>query len=285
MALPEGLGAANVGFKTLFQKTFNETKDPSEEIAMRVDSSDLGESYEWLGDFPGMKEWVGDRTLEEFAKFDYSIKNKSFEGTVKVPFKDIKYDKLGKYKPAIAQMAQNCKKFGYELGVQTLVTGHLNNCYDGKKFFAADHAVGANTYSNLGNLALTEANLLAAYAFMMGIKNPSDEPIGVLPTTLMVGPQQFATAIDLVETQKANGNKTYKLVKVIVEPRITGLEWYLLDTSKIVKPIILQVAEEGNFTEDDSQKFMKDTMLYGADAFLNAGYGLWQLAYKSQGGI
>lgn len=232
-----------------------------------------------------MREWVGDRELKEFAKFDYSIKNRKFEGTVKVPFKDIKYDKIGKYKPAIAQLAENCKKFGYTLAVQALTTGHLNDCYDGKKFFATNHTVGTDTYSNLGNLALTEANLLAAYAFMMSIKNSSGEPMGVLPTTLVVGPQQFATAIDLVETQKANGNKTYKLVKVVVEPRITGLEWYLLDTSKIVKPIILQVAEEGNFTEDDSQKFMKDTMLYGADAFLNAGYGLWQLAYKSQGGV
>lgn len=62
--------------------------------------------------------------------------------------------------------------------------------------------------------------------------------------------------------------------------------WYLLDTTRVMKPVILQKRKNYNFVsmdkETDENVFMRKEYIYGVDARLNAGYGLWQLAYASK---
>jgi len=62
--------------------------------------------------------------------------------------------------------------------------------------------------------------------------------------------------------------------------------WFLLDTSRAIKPLIWQVREEYEFQSlmapNDPHVFMKDEYLYGVRARVNAGFGLWQLAYGSK---
>ncbi|WP_312466997.1 Mu-like prophage major head subunit gpT family protein [Stutzerimonas nitrititolerans] len=66
----------------------------------------------------------------------------------------------------------------------------------------------------------------------------------------------------------------------------TGTAWYLLDTTRVMKPVILQKRKNYNFVsmdkETDENVFMRKEYIYGVDARLNAGYGLWQLAYASK---
>lgn len=66
----------------------------------------------------------------------------------------------------------------------------------------------------------------------------------------------------------------------------TGTAWYLLDTTRILKPMILQKRKNYNFVsmdkETDDNVFMRKEYVYGVDGRLNAGYGLWQLAYSSK---
>ncbi|TBU75202.1 Mu-like prophage major head subunit gpT family protein [Phytopseudomonas daroniae] len=65
-----------------------------------------------------------------------------------------------------------------------------------------------------------------------------------------------------------------------------GAPWYLLDTTRVLKPLILQKRKPYNFVtldkETDENVFMRKEFIYGVDARLNAGYGLWQLAYASR---
>lgn len=65
-----------------------------------------------------------------------------------------------------------------------------------------------------------------------------------------------------------------------------GTAWYLLDTSRAVKPLVFQMRREPQFTyfdnPNDEHVFMNKTFLYGSDYRANAGYGLWQLAYTSK---
>lgn len=65
-----------------------------------------------------------------------------------------------------------------------------------------------------------------------------------------------------------------------------GAPWFLLDTSRMIKPLILQKRKSYNFVQMDGEKdenvFMRKEYLYGVDARLNVGYGLWQLAYGSK---
>ena len=66
----------------------------------------------------------------------------------------------------------------------------------------------------------------------------------------------------------------------------SGVAWYLLDTSKVVKPIIYQVRKDYSFVamdkETDDNVFSAKEFIYGVDARSNVGFGLWQLAYASK---
>lgn len=65
-----------------------------------------------------------------------------------------------------------------------------------------------------------------------------------------------------------------------------GAEWFLLDVSRPVKPIIFQKRKPYNFVakdkETDDNVFDRREYVYGVDARVNAGYALWQLAYGSK---
>lgn len=75
---------------------------------------------------------------------------------------------------------------------------------------------------------------------------------------------------------------------VLVSNVQTGTDpaWYLLDTSRAIKPIIWQVRErydfQSIFASNDPHVFMKDEYLYGVRARVNSGFGLWQLAFGSK---
>lgn len=66
----------------------------------------------------------------------------------------------------------------------------------------------------------------------------------------------------------------------------SGTAWFLFDTSRVMKPLILQKRKDYNFvpkhSETDENVFMRREYIYGTDARLNVGYGLWQLAYASK---
>lgn len=61
--------------------------------------------------------------------------------------------------------------------------------------------------------------------------------------------------------------------------------WILFDTSKVIKPFIFQTRRDYGFIRkdrpEDDNAFMRNEFIYGVDARVSAGYGLWQLAYGS----
>ncbi len=65
-----------------------------------------------------------------------------------------------------------------------------------------------------------------------------------------------------------------------------GPAWFLLDTSRAVKPLIWQRRSDYEFQQitdsGDHRVFMHDEFVYGVRARANAGYGLWQLAWGSK---
>lgn len=65
----------------------------------------------------------------------------------------------------------------------------------------------------------------------------------------------------------------------------TGPTWYLLDCSQVLKPMVYQERTPFQFNSltdpDDPHVFFKDEFVYGVRGRSNAGFGLWQLAYRS----
>jgi phage major head subunit gpT-like protein len=65
-----------------------------------------------------------------------------------------------------------------------------------------------------------------------------------------------------------------------------GTPWYLLDTTRMVKPLMFQKRRDYTFVAMDNAQdeavFMQKKFRYGVDARVNAGFALWQLAYGSK---
>lgn len=66
----------------------------------------------------------------------------------------------------------------------------------------------------------------------------------------------------------------------------SGTAWFLMDTSKVIKPIIYQKRRDYAFIAKtdlkDDNVFKQNEFVWGADGRSNAGYGLWQLAHASK---
>lgn len=66
-----------------------------------------------------------------------------------------------------------------------------------------------------------------------------------------------------------------------------GTPWFLLDTSRAVKPLIFQMRDDYEMqsltnANTDERVFLNDSFLYGIRARVNAGLGFWQMAYGSR---
>lgn len=65
-----------------------------------------------------------------------------------------------------------------------------------------------------------------------------------------------------------------------------GTAWYLMDTTRPIKPLIFQKRREYNLVRfdrnTDERVFMRNEYLYGVDARVNVGFGFWQMAYGSK---
>jgi len=65
-----------------------------------------------------------------------------------------------------------------------------------------------------------------------------------------------------------------------------GPAWYLVDDSRVMKPIVYQNRKDFKLVamdnETDSNVWSKGQFQWGVDGRLNAGFGLWQLAYMSK---
>lgn len=76
------LHGLTVGYSTAFNKSFDTTQSNYQKVATVVPSTTGEQDYKWLGQMPGMREWIGEREVQALAAYDYLIKNKKFEMTL-----------------------------------------------------------------------------------------------------------------------------------------------------------------------------------------------------------
>ncbi|WP_425072582.1 Mu-like prophage major head subunit gpT family protein [Sagittula sp. S175] len=66
----------------------------------------------------------------------------------------------------------------------------------------------------------------------------------------------------------------------------SGAPWFLMDTSRALKPLILQKRKDFQFVAKDKltddNVFDNDEFVYGTDARMNAGFGFWQQCWGSK---
>lgn len=291
MITPQNLRGIYVGFNTIFNKALGDYKPLYPEIATVTPSTTDTETYAWLGDIPGMREWIGEREIQNLTASEYTIKNKSYEATIGIDRDVIEDDRIRLWSSNISALAQNAAKNPDKLIFQLLADGFTAKCFDGKPFFSDAHKTGGRTVSNMSHAKLSLDAYIAARASMMSLTNSKGEPLALVPDKLVVPPALEKEARDILVADFINGTKNTMqgTAKPLVAPQLAGHDsaWFLLCTTQPVKPLIYQERKKPKFVsktnETDDNVFMSKQFLYGVDARGNAGYGFWQMAYGSDG--
>ena len=128
-------------FTTVFNNAFAGYTPTWNRVAMEVPSSTRTNDYRWLGKLKGMREWVGDRVLNNLEESGYQIRNKHFENTVEVDADDFADDQIGIYTPMIADLGQTAAEHPDTLVFSLLRTADSTLCYDGQYMADTDHPV------------------------------------------------------------------------------------------------------------------------------------------------
>lgn len=285
------LRAIYQGFNTIYNKAFAEAEPQYQKIATVVPSTTGEETYAWLGDIPGMREWIGDREIQNLTASDYTVKNKSFELTVGLPREAVEDDKIGLYNPSVQMLGQSAAMHPDELVFGLLKRGTTEKCYDGQAFFSDSHKIGKKTVSNKGKKKLGAESYAAARSSMMSITNSKGRPLRLIPDLLVVPPSLESTARKIIKADEIEGttNTMKDTAEILVLPDLADQEtqWYLLCTRRPVKPLIYQQRKPAKFVaktnETDDNVFFSKQFLYGVDSRGNAGFGFWQMAYYSEG--
>lgn len=285
------LHGLSVGYSTAFNRSFGETQSSYQKVATVVPSSTGEQDYKWLGQIPGMREWIGEREIQSLAAYEYIIKNKKFEMTLGVPREDIEDDQYGVYTPYFSHMGEAAARHPDKLVFGAMMDGFEKNCYDGRPFFSKEHKVGKETYSNCSDARLTRESYMEARTAIMSIRGDKGESLQLVPDLLVVSPALEEPARLILEADQINGttNVLKGTAKLHVETLLSKNPhyWFLLCTTRFLKPFIYQVREKIRFVsktrDTDDNVFMLDQYIYGASGRCNAGYGFWQMAYGSTG--
>ncbi|WP_322862323.1 Mu-like prophage major head subunit gpT family protein [Aeromonas allosaccharophila] len=229
MITPALLQSLFTGFKKNFEDAKSEAPAQYTKIATVIKSTTKSNTYGWLGKFPNLRKWVGDRVIESMKAHSYQIVNEDFEATVGVDRNDIEDDELGIYAPMFAEMGRSAGIHPDELCFGLLGAGFTTPCYDGQYFFDTDHPV----------------------------------------------------------YPKADGTGTPVLTaNVVVDAGYSGEPWFLLDTSRALKPVIFQDRKSPQLIAmtkiDDEAVFTRKEFRYGVDCRDAAGFGFWQLAFANK---
>ena len=74
------------GVQDVFMQAYGEYGKGTEytKIATVIDSNKDAESYAWLSDSPGMREFIGEREIKQVAEENFSLANKTWESTIGV---------------------------------------------------------------------------------------------------------------------------------------------------------------------------------------------------------
>lgn len=144
----------NTAYRANFQRALGGVAPMWSRFATEVPSSTSKNVYAWLGQFPKLREWIGDRVIQSLRADGYEISNKPFESTVSVPRPAIEDDQWNVYGPLMEAMGSSAGYFNDEELFALLNAGFSTKCFDGQYFFDTDHPVGMPgeevTVSNFG---------------------------------------------------------------------------------------------------------------------------------------
>lgn len=303
-----------------FGEVLAQTPTWYQQVSTQFTSGTRQETYAWMDRIPRVREWLGDRIVNAVTTQGRVVENRVFEDTVALSKWDILDDQFGVFNMTTRYLADEAAKWPDTLHAQWFrdaaasVTsgGRPNLGYDGLPFFSASHPVQAGADSNAASVtgAATQSNLYTSRALtwdnyvyvrtqMASLVGADGLPLMVQPNLLIVPPAlesigKLILEADMVPSSAAMTTgtagqspmtNTYKgSAKLLVIPQLADKpnNWWLFDTTRVVKPILWQLRQPPVFTPRtnpaDPVVFDAAQFVYGVDMRGNVSDTLWFLA-------
>lgn len=278
-------------------------------ISMLFTSDQDSEEYNWLGQTPAMREWVGGRHAKGFRENGITIKNKHYEATIEVLLKELRRDKTGQVLVRIRELAQRTNSHWLSLLSTLILNAESAVCYDGQYFFDTDHSEGDS--GNQSNDISVDISALPTQAHG-AIDAPSVEEF---QQALLKGVTQIQTFVDDRGEPMNEGANSFLVmvpsslgfvarnalampagtgvseqrviggfnINAAINPRLSTWtdKFAVFRTDGSVKPFVAQQETEVQLkakAEGSEYEFDNDAHQYGVDTWRNVGYGYWQHA-------
>ena len=293
------LSAVYRGYRVIFLEALHSAAPMGMPLAMKTPSTAAEEVYHWLGAVPGMKELIGEIAINNLAASNYTIRNKEWVDTIGVKQASIERDTYGVYNAQFQAMGQAGAEHPDELLANLLIGGFTTLDYTGKNFFDTNklHDTGhATTFSNKATAALTSASFEIGRTNIKSRLNAEGRPMNlgrklvlVVPPALESVGRQILQADYVQGASAAITNVNKGTAELMIWPRLAAQPayWFLLDIGSAVKPLIFQeekpIALTSLTNPESDHVFKNHEFLYQGYGRYNAGYGLPQLAYGSNG--
>jgi phage major head subunit gpT-like protein len=303
------LAALYKGYRVLYDEAYQAGATMWDQLAMRTASMSEEELYHWLGSIPGMTKLVGEIVIRNLAAHRMSIINDEFADVIAVREKDIDRDTYGIYNPLFSALGLAARQHPDELVANLLINGFASLCYTGKNFFDTNHEPqkGGTKFSNLGTKKLSAQNFSTARTAIKSVKNAQGRPMNLgqklvlvvapknedLGRSILQGDYIQAAVKNVAGTENIGGAAITNVQKgtasLMVWPQLSTAEeaWFVLEVGRPIRPLIMQFEKEAkliSLTNPESDHvFKKHEYLYQAYGRYNAGYGLPELAWGSDG--
>lgn len=283
-----------------------------DQVSNLFNSDQPSETYEFLGQVPQMREWLGGRDAKSFNASNFEIVNKHYESTIQIAVKDARRDKTGQLRVRMADQAQRAQGHWAELLGALIVGGEAATCYDGQFFFDTDHVTGDSgsqsndiqadisgyPVENAGTVTAPSAGevqwaVMEGITKILGFVDDQGQPMNenassflvMCPLTLQIPMQTALTALATrAMTENINANFVQGItVNVVGSARLSSWtdKFAVIRTDSNIKPFIRQ-QETGTMmkakAEGSDFEFDNDAWEFGIDTWRNVGYGMWEHA-------
>jgi phage major head subunit gpT-like protein len=280
-------------------------------VANLFNSDQASETYNFLGQSPAMRLWVGGRQAKGFSGQGITIINDSYEATIEVQVKDARRDKTAQIQARISEFADRAQTHWASLLSTLLLNGPSTVCYDGQFYFDTDHSEGDSgsqdndiTVDISGLPAAVhgvvtapsveemQQTILKAIAQILSFKDDRGEPMNenarrfvvIVPVGLYLVAVAAVSALTTAALQQnLNPNLIAGLtVDVQMNARLTWTDSFaVFRTDSPIKGLIRQTEQDVELrakAESSEFEFDNKAWQFGIDAWRGVGYGYWQRA-------
>ena len=280
-------------------------------VANLFTSDQASETYNFLGQSPAMREWVGGRQAKGFSGQGLTIVNTHYEATIEVRKRDARRDKTPQIQARIAEFADRAVTHWASLLSTAILNATSTVCYDGQYFFDTDHSEGSSgTQDNDITVDISalpaavhgvvtapsveemQQSILKGITQILSFKDDRGEPMNenareflvMVPAALyMVAVAACATLTTAALQQNLNPNLIANMrVNVAMNTRLTWTDSFAVwRTDSPIKAMIRQSEQDVELkakAEGSEFEFDNDAWQFGIDAWRGVGYGYWQRA-------